>query len=75
MDEVAPVSVDAVVIVFETSAFFGFVFGVVFVVFSELVKAMGEFASFVVGAEAIVHILFAKLGLFLVCLAFSVAFS
>ena len=61
VDEIAPFSVDAEVIVFETTTFFSFVFGVDLIVFSELGESMGKFAFFIVGTISMLHEFFAKL--------------
>ena len=71
MNEVATVSVHAVVVIFKTSAFFCFVLRVVLIVFAELVKPMSELTSFFVRTIAVIHILFAELGLLFVHLRLS----
>ena len=63
VDEIAPIPVDAELIVFEATAFFCFVFGVDLVVFSELLQSMGKFASFLVWTVPLLHKLFAELRL------------
>ena len=63
MDEVAPVPVDAELIVFEAAALFSFVLGVDLVVFSELLQAVGKFAPFLVWTVPFLHKLFAELRL------------
>jgi len=73
MNKVTSVSVDTEVVVFKTSAFLRFVLGVVFIVFSELIEAVGELASFVVRTVAIIHEFFAELGLLLVRFGFGQA--
>ena len=61
MDEVASVSVDTKQLVFKTAALLCFVFRVVLIVLTQLVKSVSEFASFFVGTVAIFHKLFAEL--------------
>ena len=68
MDEVTAVSVDAEVIIFKTSTLFGFILRVIFVVFSEFIQSMCEFASFFVGTVTYFHIFFAELGFLFVAL-------
>ena len=61
MNEIAAVTVDAEQIVFEASAFFGFVLGVILIVFPEFSESVSKFASLVIGTETILHELFAEL--------------
>lgn len=63
MNEVAPVSVYAKVVVFEAAALLGFVFGIVLVVLAEFAKSVSELAPLFVGTVPIFHVLFAELGL------------
>ena len=59
MNEVAPIPVDTEMVVFEASAFFCFVLGIVLVVFAELTKPMSKLASFFIGTVSIFHVLLA----------------
>ena len=61
VDEVAPLPVDAEVMVFKTATFLCFVFWVHLVVFSELGESVSKFAFFIVGAVSMFHKFFAKL--------------
>lgn len=61
MDEVASIPVDAEVMIFKASAFLGLILGVILVVLSELIEAMGKLASFFIGTVAIIHVLLAEL--------------
>ena len=61
MDEVAPVTVNAEVVVFKTSTFLCLVLGVVLVVLTQLVQSMGELASLLVRTVTILHKLLAEL--------------
>ena len=74
VDEVASVPVYAELVDFKTAAFFCFVFCIEMVVFLEFVETMGEFASFIVRAVAVLHVSFAELRLLFI-IAFEVIFG
>jgi len=74
VDEVTSVTVYAEVVVFEASAFFCFVFGVILVVLPQLAESVSKLAPLFVGTIPVFHVFFTELGLQLGVLAINGSF-